>query len=207
MLLMNLMRYGTKTINNKMEDASIGFSPEGKFTLKLTTRTHNNLKCYEIIDGEITAISFVRNPANGVKAKIVSDEERIITGPILIPNSYIFRINPLTGEQYYIFFTKESINKIFLKYRKENWSEKERLLLIQMYSEGYSEYDIGQKLNRTESEVIDRIKKEGDVFRNMIIMLMSQNGKSINEISVRLRINVSELVQIIENIGGVIIRR
>jgi hypothetical protein len=45
-----------------------------KFEQIPTTRTHNGLPVYEIIDGEITAISLVDKPAHGFNFKIIDEE-------------------------------------------------------------------------------------------------------------------------------------
>lgn len=89
-----------------MNDARIGFSPEGNFKRKLTDKTYNGLRCYEIIDGEITSLSVVSSPSNGVMAKIISDENRLISGPILIPDKMIYiRLSK----------TKKTINEIAIE--------------------------------------------------------------------------------------------
>lgn len=83
-----------------MTDLEVGLSPEGRFKKRLSDKTHNGLKCYEIIDGEITGMSMVTKPAHSTKAKIISENERIFAGPVLIPDKMIYRVNPLTGEEH-----------------------------------------------------------------------------------------------------------
>lgn len=157
---------------------------------------------YEIVDGQITGMSFVKNPANETKAQIISDKERIIGGVILTPDKLIYRINPITGEEFYIYFTKESINKLFIKYRKENWTQDEYLSLVKLYAEGFSENEIGIKLRRTQDDITDKIQEGGVLFRNMIIVIMAQNNKTTRDIARRLELPHSELMKVLTEIGG-----
>jgi hypothetical protein len=84
-----------------------GFSVEGTFEQVLTNKIHNGLKCYEIVDGTVTCIAFVDKPAHGANFKITDMTQRIVTGPLLIPDFMIYRHNRITNEEYYIYFTKE----------------------------------------------------------------------------------------------------
>lgn len=185
----------------------VGFSPEGQFKLMLSDKTHNGLKCYEVIDGEITGMSIVSNPANQTKAVITSEKDRIITGAILIPDVMIYRINPITGEQFYIFFTPEVIKILHEKYRLINWTQTERNKLIQMFAEGFAPSEIASELNRTEVNVTNRIKEEGKAFRDWVLVIMAQNNKSLKEMSERLNIEENKLFKIIKSLGGKIVRK
>ena len=46
-------------------------------------------------------------------------EEHIITGVALRANLPIYRVNPKTGEEYYVVFTKETIKKMIARYSKQ----------------------------------------------------------------------------------------
>lgn len=46
-------------------------------------------------------------------------EERIITGIALRADLPIYRVNPKTGEEYYVVFTKETIKKMVARYSKQ----------------------------------------------------------------------------------------
>jgi hypothetical protein len=52
--------------------------------------------------------------------KFSDDEKRIITGPAMIPNMMIPRIDPITGEKYYVFYKEETIKKISEKFLAQN---------------------------------------------------------------------------------------
>jgi len=51
---------------------------------------HNNLPLYESFGGQVTAIALVDEPAIGEKA-MGNDSDRIITGPVMIPDLKMYR--------------------------------------------------------------------------------------------------------------------
>lgn len=89
-----------------------------------------NIKEIElIIDDEdenfLSAMGFVNRPAieqplvyfnkdkeNYIFGKVVDEEERIIISPALIPNKRIYRYDPYTNEEYYVYFTKDTIKNL-----------------------------------------------------------------------------------------------
>ena len=87
----------------------------------------------ETVDG-ITAMSLVDSPAVEVNFltfkkqekfsfKIEDEEKRIITGPALIPDKQIYRYNFKTDEEYYVFFSKQTVEKLafnFILNNKQN---------------------------------------------------------------------------------------
>jgi hypothetical protein len=89
-----------------------GFSVEGNFQKKLVNKLHDGKKCYEITDGIITAISLVSKPAHGKNFKITDEDNRIVTGVVLSPDIMIERLDLISNEVYYIYFTAESIKRI-----------------------------------------------------------------------------------------------
>lgn len=181
-------------------ETGIGFSPEGRFKLQLTDKIHNGLKCYEIVDGEITGMAIVPNPANEYKAVIVSEEDRRIGGVILTPDKLIYRINPLTGEEYYIFFTMQVIALIFEKYRLATWFEKDVRQLMGMYAQGFTLSEISLAMNRPEENISNYITEKGEAFRNMIIAIMFHNEYSAEAIAERFNLSLAELSVIVENL-------
>ena len=188
-----------------MNNAKIGFSPEGKFKRKLTEKIHNGLKCYEIVDGEITAISFVKTPANGVMAKIVSEEDMTIAGVILLTDKMIYRINPITGEEYYIFFTKEVINKMFNDYRNKHWSATELEKLFYSYTSGKSIEEISLDIDRTPDDIENSLN-DGDRVP-LEILRMSNMKLSTQEMADKLGVDLKKMHEIIGEIGGTLVPR
>lgn len=64
----------------------------------------NNKKDYLI-----EALSFVNNPAIEAGDFVVDEENQIVYGAALVPNKLILRRNKKTGEEYYIYFSKDTI--------------------------------------------------------------------------------------------------
>ena len=97
-----------------------------------------NLPTYEFIiddteESGVKAISIVSDPAfqskliafAAIKAQFVAvpdakGKKRKVCGLALIPNTPVFRIDDLTGEEYYGFFSAETIEKIVEKFHAEN---------------------------------------------------------------------------------------
>jgi len=81
----------------------------------------------------IDAVSVVENPAieenwialkkHEIKLKTINKEKRILMGPALVPKKQIFRRNEETDEEYYIYFSEQTIRKasqLFLKNSNQN---------------------------------------------------------------------------------------
>lgn len=99
------------------------------------------MKLYELtiedenID-EVFAISLVENPAiesnfiyfnkEQVMFASVSDEKRIVIGPILIPDKKILRVDA-AGEPYEVFFTKDTVAKLAQNYLMKGYQKEATL--------------------------------------------------------------------------------
>ena len=83
--------------------------------------------------GGIEAVSVVETPAieedfialkkHEVELKTVNEEKRLLMGPALIPKKQIYRRDEKTEDEYYIYFSKETIRKasqLFLKKANQN---------------------------------------------------------------------------------------
>ena len=80
----------------------------------------------------IDAISLVTSPAieqdfvffgkekNNLTFAKVDEDKRMLVSPALIPNKNIFRHNPNTQEDYYVYFSKETVRKAAELYLKHN---------------------------------------------------------------------------------------
>jgi hypothetical protein len=86
-----------------------GFSIElENFQLELRGK-HKGLPLYEVIGGQVTAIAIVEEPAIGI-GTIANDASKVISGPVMIPDLKIFRLNgPNGSEECYWYFSADSI--------------------------------------------------------------------------------------------------
>ena len=98
----------------------------------------NNTRIVElVIDDDaqelaIDAISLVSAPAieenwvffgkekNNLTLAKVDEEKRMLVSPALIPNKQIFRYDPNTDSDYYVYFSKETVRKASELYLKNN---------------------------------------------------------------------------------------
>ena len=80
----------------------------------------------------IDAISLVTNPAieqdfvffgkekNNLTLAKIDEEKRMLVSPALIPNKQIFRYDPNTDSDYYVFFSKDTVRQASELYLKHN---------------------------------------------------------------------------------------
>ena len=98
----------------------------------------NKTKITELVISEeneelsIDAISLVSQPAievdfiffgkekNNLTFSKVDEEQRMLISPALIPNKSIFRYDPNTDSEYYVFFSKETVRRAAELYLKHN---------------------------------------------------------------------------------------
>ena len=80
-------------------------------------------------DAEVNFVALVDRPAiqrnwnafkNKVKFEIVSEEKRIISGPLMLADTPIFRSDDVHGD-YYVTFSKDTILKIAQKFFKKGY--------------------------------------------------------------------------------------
>ena len=93
-------------------NSEAGFSIEiENFTLEFRGN-YDGLPLYEAMGGLVTAIAFVQEPAIGVPA-ILNDSNKTISGPIMIPDLKMFRIDGPNGpEKCYWYFSAETIKNL-----------------------------------------------------------------------------------------------
>jgi hypothetical protein len=102
------------------------------------------MKLYELIldtdedaDSGVFALSLVADPAieanwvyfskegkQQIKFATIDNDKRTIVAPVLIPDLQILRIDPETGEEYKVYFTKDSVEKLAQKYLKDGYQNK-----------------------------------------------------------------------------------
>ena len=80
-------------------------------------------------DAEVSFIALVDKPAikrdflafkEPVKFEIVSEDERVITGPLMIPDQLIYRDSPKMG-MHYVKFSPTTIKQIAIKFSKKGF--------------------------------------------------------------------------------------
>jgi hypothetical protein len=85
---------------------------------------------------EVFAISLVESPAiesdfiyfdkEAVQFAAVNNEQRIVMGPILIPDKKILRVDG-EGQPYHVFFTKDTVKKLAQNYLMKRYTDKATL--------------------------------------------------------------------------------
>lgn len=87
-------------------------------------------------DAEVSFIALVDKPAiqknwnafkENVKFQIVSEDKRIISGPVMLADVPIYRNDSVNGE-YYVVFTKDTIFKIAQKFFKKGYQANVNLM-------------------------------------------------------------------------------
>jgi hypothetical protein len=87
---------------------------------------------------EVFALSLVENPAieadwvffskdgkkEEVKFATIDSDKRLIVAPVLIPDKQILRIDEKSGEEYRVFFTSETVEKLAQNYLKKGYQDK-----------------------------------------------------------------------------------
>lgn len=93
---------------------------EKSFQMFRAANLHDNCKC-EIVDGKLitepTACDYCKSKKSSFKAVI---EKQQLTGPSMIPNIDILRIDETTGEYYNCWFSEETIAKASALYLKNS---------------------------------------------------------------------------------------
>jgi len=79
---------------------------------------NNGIEAVSVVESPAIEEDFIALKKHEVELKTVDEEKRLLMGPALIPNKKIFRRNEKTNEDYYIFFSEETVRKasqLFLK--------------------------------------------------------------------------------------------
>lgn len=77
------------------------------------------LKAVSLVDRPAVEANFLK--FKDQKINFAKDEAKhVITGPSLIAEMPIYRRNPITGEEFYVVFTKDTIAKLVERYSQQN---------------------------------------------------------------------------------------
>lgn len=82
-------------------------------------------------DAEVSFIAFVDKPAikrdflafkEAVKFEVISEQQHIVTGPLMIPDQLIYRNSEKFGE-HYVKFSADTIQQILIKFAKKGFQK------------------------------------------------------------------------------------
>jgi len=86
-------------------------------------------------EDEVFAVSFVAEPAierdfvymakakKEYKFEAIDEDKHLVAGPLLVPNKKIIRVDEVSGQPYYVYFTGDTINKIAHKYMEKKYND------------------------------------------------------------------------------------
>ena len=89
------------------------------FYIDINEDENLGLRAVSLVDRPAIETNFLR--FKDQKIIFSKDESKhIVSGPSLIADMPIYRINPVTGEEYYVIFTSDVIQKLVERYSKQN---------------------------------------------------------------------------------------
>ena len=89
------------------------------FYINIDDNEDLGLQAVSIVDRPAIETDFLKFKDQKI-AFAKNESKHILTGPALIAEMPIYRLNPITGEEYYVVFTKETIAKLVERYSKNN---------------------------------------------------------------------------------------
>lgn len=89
------------------------------FYINIDDNEDLGLQAVSIVDRPAIETDFLKFKDQKI-AFAKNESKHILTGPALIADMPIYRLNPVTGEEYYVVFTKETIAKLVERYSKNN---------------------------------------------------------------------------------------
>jgi hypothetical protein len=175
------------------------------------------MKLYELKiedeQDEVFAISLVETPAiesdfiyfdkEEIQFAKVDNEERILLGPILIPDKKILRVDG-QGQPYHVFFTKETVKKIAQNYLMKKYNDKATLehdksikgvnLVESWVKSGKLDKSNNYGLNLADGTWVGMFKISDDRIWNDYVKTGKVKGFSIEGLFEHKLINASEII-------------
>jgi hypothetical protein len=175
------------------------------------------MKLYELKiedeQDEVFAISLVETPAiesdfiyfdkEEIQFAKVDSEERILLGPILIPDKKILRVDG-QGQPYHVFFTKETVKKIAQNYLMKKYNDKATLehdksikgvnLVESWVKSGKLDKSNNYGLNLADGTWVGMFKISDDRIWNDYVKTGKVKGFSIEGLFEHKLINASEII-------------
>lgn len=79
------------------------------------------VECISLVEFPAIEIDYMKfSEQTPIKFSITDEDEQIFCGPALVPNKYIYRIDPKTQEEFYVFFSEKTVKQISEKYLIEH---------------------------------------------------------------------------------------
>lgn len=89
------------------------------FYIDINDNEELGLQAVSIVDKPAIEVDFLKFKDQKI-CFAKNEEKRILSGPALIADLPIYRKNPITGEDYYVVFTADTIAKLVERYSKNN---------------------------------------------------------------------------------------
>tara|TARA_R110000796_G_scaffold33764_4_gene87332 strand:- start:559 stop:1842 length:1284 start_codon:yes stop_codon:yes gene_type:complete len=113
------MRYAM----TKTEDGRILLIRRGRVDQPMDDRTHNGYDSKESKQKSLRGYLYKNKGKfqKDYKFEVVEGDQQIVVAPVMVPNNLIRRIGE-NGEEYYVYFSKETVKEISEKYFADNYT-------------------------------------------------------------------------------------
>ena len=113
------MRYAM----TKTEDGRILLIRRGRVDQPMDDRTHNGYDSKESKQKSLRGYLYKNKGKfqKDYKFEIVEGDQQIVVAPVMVPNNLIRRVGE-NGEEYYVYFSKETVKQISEKYFADNYT-------------------------------------------------------------------------------------
>jgi hypothetical protein len=82
------------------------------------------VEAISLVEFPAIELNFLKFKKASPKARVtmaqVDTERRLVVGPAMVPNKLIYRVDEKTGEEYHVYFTRETVRKAAYEYLKAN---------------------------------------------------------------------------------------
>jgi len=121
------------------------------YELIVSNDTVDGVTAMSLVDEPAVEVNFLTfNKQEKINFKIENEEKRIITGPALIPDKQIYRYNKKTGEEYYVYFSNKTVEKLAHNFILDN---KQNNITLQHQVNGNGVKLIESWLSKNENEL------------------------------------------------------
>ena len=96
------------------------------YELKVEDENVDEVMCISLVENPAIESDFIYFDKEEIRFASISDEKRIVLGPILLPDKKILRVDAM-GEPYEVFFTKETVAKLAQNYLMKGYQKEANL--------------------------------------------------------------------------------